>query len=37
LVHQPEQLAMLEKARLPKRVAVVVKLNSGMNRLGFPG
>ncbi|TMH38638.1 MAG: alanine racemase, partial [Betaproteobacteria bacterium] len=36
VVHQPEQLAMLEKARLPKRVAVVVKLNSGMNRLGFP-
>ena len=36
VVHQPQQLAMLEKARLPKRVAVVVKLNSGMNRLGFP-
>src|SRR6266853_2566210 len=36
VVHQPEQLAMLERARLPKRVAVVVKLNSGMNRLGFP-
>ena len=36
VVHHPEQLAMLEKARLPKRIAVVVKLNSGMNRLGFP-
>jgi alanine racemase len=35
VVHHPEQLAMLEKARLPKRIAVVVKLNSGMNRLGF--
>ena len=36
VVHGPEQLAMLEKARLPKRIAVVVKLNTGMNRLGFP-
>jgi len=36
VVHHPEQLAMLEKARLPKRIAVVAKLNTGMNRLGFP-
>ena len=36
VVHHLEQLAMLEKARLPKRIAVVAKLNSGMNRLGVP-
>ncbi len=36
VVHDPEQLAMLESARLPKRIAVVAKLNTGMNRLGFP-
>ncbi len=36
VVHDTEQLAMLEKARLPKRIAVVAKLNTGMNRLGFP-
>ncbi len=36
VVHDPEQLAMLEKARLPGRIAVVAKLNTGMNRLGFP-
>jgi len=35
VVHDPEQLAMLEKARLPRRIAVVAKLNTGMNRLGF--
>src|SRR5216683_5123657 len=35
VVHDPEQLAMLERARLPKRIAVVAKLNTGMNRLGF--
>jgi len=27
---------MLEKARPAKRIAVVAKLNTGMNRLGFP-
>src|SRR6266850_5355022 len=32
VVHDPEQLAMLEQARLPKKVAVVAKLNTGMNR-----
>src|SRR5258708_34067640 len=36
VVHGPEQLAMLEKARLPKRIAVVRKLNTAMNQLGFP-
>jgi alanine racemase len=36
VVHDPEQLAMLERARLPKRIAVVAKLNTGMNRFGFP-
>jgi len=35
VVHDAEQLAMLEQARLPKKVAVVAKLNTGMNRLGF--
>jgi alanine racemase len=35
VVHDPEQLAMLEKARLPKRIAVIAKVNTGMNRLGF--
>src|SRR5207245_6231430 len=34
--HHPEQLAMLERARTAKRIAVVTKLNTGMNRLGFP-
>ena len=36
VVHDPEQLAMLERARLPEKIAVVAKLNTGMNRLGFP-
>src|SRR5260221_1071944 len=36
VVHDAEQLAMLEKTRPPKRIAVVAKLNTGMNRLGFP-
>src|SRR5258706_10171801 len=35
VVHDAEQLAMLEKSRLPKKIAVVAKLNTGMNRLGF--
>ncbi|HEY6241463.1 MAG TPA: alanine racemase [Burkholderiales bacterium] len=37
VVHDPEQLAVLEKARLPGKIAVYAKLNTGMNRLGFPG
>ena len=36
VVHDEEQLAMLEKARLPAKIAVYAKLNTGMNRLGFP-
>jgi len=36
VVHDPEQLAMLEKAELPAKIPVYLKLNTGMNRLGFP-
>ena len=35
VVHDAVQLAMLEKARLPSRVPVYLKVNTGMNRLGF--
>ncbi|HET7764070.1 MAG TPA: alanine racemase [Burkholderiales bacterium] len=35
VVHDEEQLAMLERARPPAKVAVYAKLNTGMNRLGF--
>src|SRR6266481_5515858 len=35
VVHDPGQLAALERARLPKKIAVYAKLNTGMNRLGF--
>lgn len=35
VVHNTPQLQMLEKAALPKPVSVFVKLNTGMNRLGF--
>ncbi|HUL92437.1 MAG TPA: alanine racemase [Burkholderiales bacterium] len=35
VVHEAEQLAMLEKARLPAKISVYLKLNTGMNRLGF--
>lgn len=35
VVHDAEQLAMLEKARLPAKLPVYLKLNTGMNRLGF--
>src|SRR5258707_4807628 len=35
VVHDAEQLAMLEKYRAHKKIAVVGKLNTGMNRLGF--
>ena len=38
VVHDDEQIALLEAVRLPARVPVYLKLNSGMNRLGFaPG
>jgi alanine racemase len=36
VVHDDEQIAMLEWAGLPARVSVFLKMNSGMNRLGFP-
>jgi len=35
VVHDAEQMAILEKARLSKKIAVYAKLNTGMNRLGF--
>lgn len=35
VVHDAEQLAMLEKTRVPAKVPVYLKLNTGMNRLGF--
>jgi alanine racemase len=36
IVHSMEQVAMLEAAKLPTPVDVYFKVNSGMNRLGFP-
>ncbi|QEI06063.1 alanine racemase [Pigmentiphaga aceris] len=36
-IHCDEQLRMLEAARFSRPVDVFVKLNSGMNRLGFKG
>ncbi len=35
VVHDAEQLRMLEKAVLPRPLEVFVKINTGMNRLGF--
>lgn len=35
VVHDAEQLQMLEKAVLPRPLEVFVKINTGMNRLGF--
>ena len=35
VVHRLEQLQMLRQFRLPMRVPVYVKFNTGMNRLGF--
>jgi alanine racemase len=35
VVHDEAQIAALEAVRLPARVPVYLKLNSGMNRLGF--
>ncbi len=35
VAHRAEQLAMLERARNSARVPVYLKLNTGMNRLGF--
>jgi alanine racemase len=34
-VHCAEQIALLEAARLPRAVHVHLKMNTGMNRLGF--
>ena len=36
-LHDLEQILMLERAQLAAPVAVCLKLNSGMNRLGFTG
>lgn len=35
VVHTAEQIAMLQAARSPVKIDVFLKLNSGMNRLGF--
>jgi alanine racemase len=35
VIHCPEQIEMLEMAGLPVKIDVFLKLNSGMNRLGF--
>lgn len=35
VVHNEEQAAMLERAVLPRPLEVFVKVNTGMNRLGF--
>jgi alanine racemase len=34
-VHDLEQIVMLERARLSSQIAVLLKLNTGLNRLGF--
>jgi alanine racemase len=36
VLHSPEQLRMLESARLAAPLDLFVKINTGMNRLGFP-
>jgi len=35
VVHDSEQILMLERARLSSQIAVLLKLNTGLNRLGF--
>jgi alanine racemase len=35
VIHNPEQLAMLDQVRLEPSIDVYFKINSGMNRLGF--
>lgn len=37
VVHDLEQVLMLERATLASQIAVYFKLNTGMNRLGFSG
>jgi alanine racemase len=36
VIHDAEQVAMLEKAGNAAKIPMYLKLNSGMNRLGFP-
>lgn len=36
-VHDFEQILMLERAKLAAQISVYLKLNTGMNRLGFAG
>ncbi len=36
VIHGIEQIEMLRRAALPARLPVYLKLNTGMNRLGFP-
>jgi len=35
VIHNPEQVEMLRHVALPKEIQAYVKVNSGMNRLGF--
>ncbi len=35
VIHRDDQIELLEAAKLPARVPVFLKMNSGMNRLGF--
>jgi alanine racemase len=35
VVHSPEQVGMIEHARVGRRLPIHLKLNTGMNRLGF--
>ena len=35
VLHRPDQVAWLQEAALPARIPVYLKLNTGMNRLGF--
>ncbi len=37
VMHDLEQILMLERARLISQIAVCLKLNTGLNRLGFAG
>lgn len=36
VVHRPDQIAALQKKYLPKPLQVWLKIDTGMNRLGFP-
>lgn len=37
VIHDVEQILMIERARLSSQMAVCLKLNTGLNRLGFAG